>query len=286
MKEIIQKNINSIKISEPIKVKIIEESDKIDWNIWFLLIAVLTLISAVFIPYFHKKYEENKTKFGFHLYIKKKIGIVYNLLTYDQFSYKKIVDAENLDDLSLTFDDIIKTFEEDYSKNKQTIHPLYAFGILLNFQNILFTIYRIKIALKNINIENLDEKTLAFGDKLSKKEHHKLNAIFMLIEHYDAITTFHDKFVLLKSVQREFKENLWIGLKVENTVLKNQQIILEDLSFLRENEISINEILNINKLLIQEIKSYFDYEKLIMKREKLSKNKKTTAHTRYKQFGH
>ncbi|EPE9920753.1 hypothetical protein ACSN7H_002501, partial [Flavobacterium psychrophilum] len=101
--------------------------------------------------------------------------------------------------------------------------------------------------------------------------HHKLNAIFMLIEHYESITTFHDKFISLKSVQREFKENLWIGLKVENTVLTNQQLILEDLKFLRKNEISINEILNINKLLIQEIKSYFEYEKLKKKREKLNK---------------
>lgn len=269
----IEKNIDSIKIAEPIKVKIIEESNKIDWNLWFLLIAVLSLFAALLIPYFQKKYEENKTKYGFHLYIKKRIGVVWNLLTYDQFSYKKIHSAENLDDLSLTFDNIIRTFEKDYAKNKETIHPLFAFGILLNFQNILFTVDRIKNALKNINIENLDEKTLEFGDKLSKKEHHKLNAIFMLIEHYYSITTFHDKFVILKSVQREYKEKIWTGLKVENTVLKNQQIILEDLKFLRENEISINEILNINKLLIQEMKSYFEYDKLKKKEEKLNLKK-------------
>ncbi|VXA98805.1 conserved hypothetical protein [Flavobacterium sp. 9AF] len=221
-----------------------------------------------------KKYEENKIKYGFHLYIKKRIGVVWNLLTYDKFSYKKILDSENLDDLSLTFDEFIKGFEKDYSKNKETIHPLFAFGILLNFQNILFTIHRIKNALKSINIENLDEKTLEFGDKLSKKEHHKLNAIFMLIEHYYSIITFHDKFDSLKSVQREIKEKRWIGLKVEKTVLKNQGVILDDLKFLRENEISINEILNINKLLIQEMKSYFEYDKLKKKRKMLNSEKK------------
>lgn len=263
----IEKKIDSIKISEPIKVKIIEESNKIDWNLWFLLIAVLSLIAAVLIPYFQKKYEENKTKYAFHLYIKKRIGVVWNLLTYDQFSYKKILDTKNLEDLNLSFDKIIKIFEKDYSENKETLHPLFAFGMLLNFQNILFTVHRINNALKSINIENLDEKTLEFGDKLSKKEHHKLNAIFMLIEHYYSIITFHDKFASLKSVQREYKEKIWIGLKVEKTVLKNQQIILEDLEFLRKNEISINEILNINKLLIQEMKSYFEYDKLKNKRK-------------------
>lgn len=269
-----QKIINSIKISEPIKVKIIEESNKIDWNIWFLLVALLSLIAAVLLPFLQKKYEESKTKYGFHLYIKKRIGIVWNLLTYDQFSYKQPTSADSMDDLSLTFDNMILRFEKDYSKNKETIHPLLAFGILLNFQNILFTISRIQFALKSINIENLDEKTLEFGDKLSKKEHHKLNAIFMLIEHYYSITSFHDKFTSLKSVQREYKDKQWIGLKVEKTVLKNQQLILDDLAFIRENEISLNEILKINKLLIQEMKSYFEYEKLKKKKTKLiAKNK-------------
>lgn len=56
-----------------IKVDIIENADKSDWNIWFLLIAVLTLIAAVIIPFVQKKYEERKSKFGFHLYVKKKL---------------------------------------------------------------------------------------------------------------------------------------------------------------------------------------------------------------------
>ena len=76
-----EKIVDSLKIAQPIKVKIIEESDKIDWNIWFLFIAVLSLISAVLIPFAQKKYEESKSKYAFHLYVKKKIGIVFYLLT-------------------------------------------------------------------------------------------------------------------------------------------------------------------------------------------------------------
>lgn len=259
-------------MTEPINVKIIEESDKIDWNVWFVIIALLSLIAAVLIPFIQKKYEERKAKYGFHLYIKKRIGIIWNLLTYDKFEYKQITTSNSLDNLVFSFDKLIYLFENDFTKNKNTIHPLFAFGILFNFQNLLFTVNRIQFALKEIDINHLEEKTLEFGDKLSKKEHLKLTGLFMLIQHYNSITIFHDKFGSLKSIKREFKNSKWIGLIVEQSVLKNQELILNDLKYLTENEISINEIININKLLIQELKLYFDYKKLAKIKNKGLKN--------------
>lgn len=264
-----EKIIDSLKVVQPIKVKIIEDLDKYDWNIWFLTIAVLSLIAAVIIPFAQKKYEESKSKYAFHLYVKKKFGLIFNMLTYDLYTYKQIKDAQNLDNLTLTFDKIIYRFEKEYKENKNTIHPLFAFGILFNFQDLLFTVKRIQYALNAIDLKNIDEKTLEYGDKLSKKEHSKLLAILLLIEHYYSITSYHDKFSSLKSIKREIKDKQWIGLKVEGNVLKEQNLIMEDLTFLRENEISIEEILKINKLLIQELKSYFDYGKL--KKKKINK---------------
>lgn len=255
------------KVTNPIKVEIVENGDKIDWNIWFLLIAVLTLIAAVIIPFAQKKYEERKSKFGFHLYVKKKLGIVWNLLTYDKLEYKQPRSVEKMDEELLTFDKLIYKFENDFKKNKNTIHPLFAFGIIFNLQNLLFSIKRIQYSLNTIDIRNLDEKTLEFGDKLSKSEHHKLNGLYLLIEHYFSITSFHDKFDSLKSIKRKEKDSKWIGLEVDKKVLKKQKWILEDLEYLRENELSIDEILKINKLLIQELKSYFDFEKLNQKRK-------------------
>jgi hypothetical protein len=255
-------------MTEPITVKIVEDSNKIDWNVWFLLIAVLSLIAAALIPFIQKKYEERKAKYGFHLYLKKRIGVIWNFLTYDKFEYKQPVSANSIDDLVLTFDNLLFRFEGDFQKNKNTTHPLFAFGILFNFQNLLFTVNRIHNALIEIDIPQLEEKTLEFGDKLSKKEHHKLTALFMLIQHYSSITSFHDKFGSLKSIKREMKNSKWTGLLVEQTVLQNQQLILNDLHFLKENEISVNEILNINKLLIQELKSYFDFDGPMKKKKK------------------
>lgn len=254
-------------LSNPIKAEVIENADKIDWNIWFLLIAFLTLIAAVTIPFAQKKYEERKSKFGFHLYVKKKLGIVWNLLTYDKLEYKEPRSAEMMDDELLTFDKLIYKFEKDFKENKNTIHPLLAFGIIFNLQNLLFTVKRIQYSLNTIDIKNLDEKTLEFGDKLSKSEHHKLNGLYLLIKHYFSITSFHDKFDSLKSIKRKEKDSKWIGLEVDKKVLKKQKWILEDLEYLRENQLSIDEILKINKFLIQELKSYFEFEKLYKKRK-------------------
>jgi hypothetical protein len=255
-------------MTEPIKVQIIENQNRIDWNVWFLLIAVLTLIAAVLIPFLQKKYEERKSKYGFHLYVKKRLGIVWNLLTYDNFEYKEFKDKDTLESLVMTFDKLIYHYENDYNRNKNTIHPLFAFGIILNFQNMLFTIYRIQNALQEVDISHLEEKTLEFGDKLSKKEHLKLTGLFLLIQHYRSITSFHDKFWSLKSIKREIKSSKWSGLIVEQKVLDNQKMILDDLAYMRENEISINEIINVNKLLIQELKSYFEYNKLLKSKKK------------------
>ena len=255
------------KVPNPIQVELIENSDKIDWNVWFLLIAVLTLITAVIIPFAQKKYEERKSKFGFHLYVKKKLGIVWNILTYDKLEYKQPRSAEKMDNELLTFDKLIYKFEKYFKENKNTIHPLFAFGIIFNLQNLLFTVKRIQYSLNSIDIKNLDEKTLEFGDKLSKSEHHKLNGLYLLIEHYFSITNFHDKFDSLKSIKRKEKDSKWIGLEVDKKVLKKQKWILEDLEYLRENELSIDEILKMNKLLIQELKSYFEFEKLNKKRK-------------------
>lgn len=249
-------------ITEPIRIQIQESKDGIDWNVWFLLLGVLSLIAAVAIPFIQKKYEERKAKFGFHLYIKKRLGVVWNLLTYDKFEYRQPMTAESMDDIQLTFDTLVFRFEKDFQKNKDTIHPLFAFGVLFNLQKLLMTVYRVQQALASIDLNNLDEKTLEYGDKLSKSEHHKLTGIYMLIEHYISITSHHDKFDSLQAIKRQVKDKLWTGLIVKSNVLQNQGIILKDMQYLKENEISINEILYVNKLLIQELKSYFDFDKL------------------------
>ncbi len=262
-------------MSDTIKVKIIENSDKIDWNIYFLIVALLALIAAVVVPFLQKKYEEKKAKYGFHLYVKKRIGVLWNILTYDKLEYKQFVN-EDLIKLVIPYDEYISKFESDYKINKDTIHPLYAFGILFNLQNLLVIVNTVKSFLKTIDIKNLEEKTLEYGDKLSQKELNKLTALFILFQNYDSVVSFHDKFGTLKSIKRDIKDKQWIGLIVEKSVLNNQELILNDLRYLTENEFSMKEIIKINKLLIQELKLYFDYNKLVKKRKKLTNKANNT----------
>jgi len=39
----------------------------IDWNKWLTLIAALALITAIFIPFIQKRYEERKAKTSFKM---------------------------------------------------------------------------------------------------------------------------------------------------------------------------------------------------------------------------
>jgi hypothetical protein len=90
------------------------------------------------------------------------------------------------------------------------------------------------------------------------------------MEHCSSIIMFHDRFNNLKSIKREIKDNVWVGLSVDQSVLKNQQVVAEDLKHLCNEELSIQEVIKICKLLIQELKSFYDFEKLIKKRKQQS----------------
>jgi len=87
------------------------------------------------------------------------------------------------------------------------------------------------------------------------------------MEHFNSIIQFHDRFGNMKSIQREIKNGIWVGLKVDQSLLKNQQLVAEDIKHLCNDEMSIQEIFKISKLLIQELKSFYDFEKLQKKRK-------------------
>ena len=64
---------------EIIPIKIISEP-KFDWEPYVLLIATLSLIAAVIIPFAQKWYEEYRTKRSFQFYFKKQLGIKDNVM--------------------------------------------------------------------------------------------------------------------------------------------------------------------------------------------------------------
>jgi hypothetical protein len=240
---------------------------QIDWNKWLTLIAALALIAAIIIPYIQKKYEERKSKTSFRMYLKKYLGVLFNILTYDKIDYTLPSTDDSPVKLKLTFDDYIRTFEKDFNEHQRAGQFRVAFTIILNLQNLLFVIHRIQLSIKQIDVNKLYEQTLDYGINLTNNDLNKIYSILLIMENFNSLAFFHDRFGSLKSVKRENQKGEWIGLIVDQSLLKNQQIILDDLVFLIDNKLSIYEITSISKLLIQELKSFYGFKKL-------SKNRK------------
>ena len=232
--------------------------EQIDWNKWLTIIAALALISAILIPLIQKKYEERKSKKSFHMYLKKYFGILHNILTYDKIEYTTLSIKDNPEKSNLTFIDYIKSFEKDFSENHNTVQTRIAFTLIFNLQNLLFVIHRIQLSIKQIDVSRLYEQTLAYGNNLTNKELNKIYGILLLLENFTSITSFHDRFGTMRSIKRELEKGLWIGLSIDQSLLKNQQQVQKDLLQLNNNELSINEIINISKLLTQELTDFYN----------------------------
>jgi hypothetical protein len=232
--------------------------EQIDWNKWLTIIAALALISAILIPLIQKKYEERKSKKSFKMYLKKYFGIINNILTYDKIEYTIPSIKDNLEKSSLTFIDYVKTFENDFNGNHNTVQTRIAFTLIFNLQNLLFVIHRIQLSIKQIDVSRLYEQTLAYGNDLTNKELNKIYGILLLLENFTSITSFHDRFGTMKSIKRDLEKGLWTGLSIDQSLLKNQQIVQEDLLKLNNNELSINEIIKISRLLTQELTGFYD----------------------------
>jgi hypothetical protein len=109
-----------------------------DWKEWLTLIAALTLIVAVVIPFAQKKYDEWKSKTSFHLYLKKYFGLIYQILTYDKIDYTKPSIKDDPEKAKLTFDEFIVQFEKDFKEHQNTLQTRVAFTLLFNLQNLFF----------------------------------------------------------------------------------------------------------------------------------------------------
>jgi hypothetical protein len=231
-----------------------------------LTIAIIAVVVSIATPFAQKKYEEWKARISFKLYLKKYLGVLFNILTYDKTEYHVPSIKDNPEKISLTFPEYLKQFEKDFKEHQNTVQYRIAFSLLFNIQNLFSVIIRSKMEIERIGVAGLYEHTLAYGGNLSKKNLDKIYGIFLLMEHYNSITTFHDRFKDLKSIKRITKGSIIIGFELDKNILKDQQMVAEDMKHLCNNELSIDEVIKINKLLIQETQNFFKYEKLQKKK--------------------
>lgn len=242
--------------------------DKIEWNDWMLLVAVLALVASVIIPFAQKKYEEYRAKRNFQYYLKKQIGLILNLLTSEKLEYHEPSVKNEPKKEFLLIQDFIGELQKDFKEHKNTVQPRVIFMLLMNVQKLCHFAYQLRRIISTIDLQGITNKTLEHGKELSKKELNKIYGLILICESYMSISLFHDKFDSIKSIKRDIENNTWKGLKVEKDLLTNQKRLNEDLLILNDNENSLKELSDILLIINQETKKYFDYEKLQKKRNK------------------
>ena len=237
-------------------------------NILNLVVAVLTLIASVIIPFAQKKYEEFRTKRNFQYYLKKQIGLVLNLLTSLKLEYvEPSVKNDPRQELLLIKDFIIK-LKSDFKEHKNSVQPRVIFTLLMNVQKLCQFSNNLRQSISTINLQRITEKTLEHGKELSKQDLNKIYGLILIYESYLSISLFHDKFGDIKSIKRIIEKEEWVGLSIEKDLLTNQNRMNDDLLILNNNENSMEELQNILLIVNQETKKYFDYDNLQEKRKK------------------
>ena len=253
---------------EVIPAKMIDEGNNINWELWVLVVAILTLIASVIIPFAQKKYEEFRTKRNFQYYLKKQIGLVLNLLTSLKLEYvEPSVKNDPRQELLLIKDFIIK-LKSDFKEHKNSVQPRVIFTLLMNVQKLCQFSNNLRQSISTINLQTITEKTLEHGKELSKQDLNKIYGLILIYESYLSISLFHDKFGDIKSIKRIIEKEEWVGLSIEKDLWTNQNRMNDDLLILNDNENSLEELQNILLIVNQETKKYFDYDNLQEKRKK------------------
>ena len=244
-----------------------EVTNKIDWNGWILLVAILALIASVIIPFAQKKYEEFRAKRNFQYYLKKQIGLILNLLTTEKLEHYKPSVKNNPEKDYLLIKEFISALQTDFSEHKNTVQPRIIFILLMNVQRLNHFAYQLRQIISTIDLQGITDKTLEYGKELSKKELNNIYGLILIYESFFSISLFHDKFGKIKSIRRDVENGIWKGLSIEKDLLTNQNRLNEDLLILNDNENSLKELYDILLIVNQETKKYFDYEKLQTRRK-------------------
>lgn len=136
----------------------------------------------------------------------------------------------------------------------------------MNLQQFMQYVFQLRYSLAQIDFEKLTERTLEHGKELSKEELQNAYGIILIYESFISISLFHDRFGEMKTIKREFKDNVWVGLKLDKDFLQNQNLLNQDLLHLNNNERSIFEITQMVRIVENKTKEYFDYDNLQKKR--------------------
>lgn len=238
-----------------------QEMKQFDWEPYFLIIATLSLIAAVIIPFIQKKSEEHLTKRNFKIYFKKQIGFVFNFLASEKIEYHEPSIKKNPEKASIKLTDFIIKLKSDLKEYKNAVQPKIIFTLIMNIQNLLLYSFHLRNTVRNVDFKDLMKLTLEHGNKLSNNELKNVYGLVTILESFISISLYHDRFGEMKSIKRLIQENTWIGLKLDKDFLKNQDVLNEDLQFINDQMDSILEIIYMLEITEQKTNEYFDSDK-------------------------
>jgi hypothetical protein len=233
------------------------DSSTVNWNLLTLIVAILTLIASVILPFLQKMYEERRAQFNFRMYIKEQFSYLYSLATYNKIDYIKPTISDHINKEAITFPEMTRRIRDDYKEHQNSVQPRIIFHFISNLQKYCHHIYQIRYSITKIDTRNLKEKIVGNGEKLSKRELKKLYGIILIADNFNSISLFHDRFGNVKSVEREIKNDIWVGVKQGKDLLNNQQLLLQDIKEVTNNESSLNELIGISGGLYNDLSSYY-----------------------------
>ena len=247
----------------------------INWSPWVLLIATLSLLAAVLIPFIQEYIKQKKDKESFEIFIKKKIGNILNLITGETIEYHEPSVKNDIVKEQLDIRTLCKRIKIDHEKHKSSVQPRIIFTQLMNIQNLLHFVYRLRLSVQQINFNKLSDQILEHGKNLSDKKRKEIYGLLLILESFVSITLFHDKFGELKSIKRQYENKIWTGLTLEKDFLNKQEILNEDLMHINDKENNLFEIINMVTVLVNEVKSFYDFDNMQQKRKKTATNNRS-----------
>lgn len=190
-----------------------------------------------------------KVPTALNLFIKKELIFAYKSLTEEEIEMS-IIEGNDVRKELVPFSKATKIFKEQYNIHKATIHPRDAFMVLFNLQKIIFAAYKFIMITSTIDFKELDKMVVQHSKELSDSDISSYQKIILTMQHYGSIFHFNDKFGNFNSIQRQVEKHFWTGFKLDGDILKNQKKIMDDLEFVRTNEIHLNEIIDCDILIV------------------------------------
>ena len=127
------------------------------------------------------------------------------------------INVETTDKTSIPFSKAIKLLKEQYQHYKDSPHPSYAFVFIFNLQRVIYASYIFIHLIRGIDFKKLNNTVLEHSKDLTDDELRLYHKALSSMEHFASIFAHNDKFGNLKTIERNYENGIWKGLKCEAT---------------------------------------------------------------------